>query len=207
MVVYFLVIWVTLFSGINPASLRDNLFPALGVLISGRWLGALIAIGGMASCLGIYASVLLSVSRVPMVMADDKLMPAGLNRRHKKFNTPYVSIMVCSVVVSFMVNWDLESLFIIDVTVYGAGLALEYIALIKMRIKEPGTHRPFKIPLGIPGLCIGLILPVTVYFTALGGAFASTNGAVWAAVFAIAILLSAEFLWWIVVWRKKKAGM
>jgi len=79
---------------------------------------------------------------------------------------------------------------------------LEYVSLIKLRIKEPDTHRPFKIPLGIPALCVVLILPAAVYLVALTGAFASTEGAVWAAVFAIATLLSAEFLWQIIVWRK-----
>jgi amino acid transporter len=201
-VIYFLVIWIAQFSGINAATLLNDGFPALAVLVGGHWLGALIAIGGMASCLGIYASVLLSVSRVPMVMAEDDLLPARLNKQHKKFKTPYISIIVCSIVVSAMVHWDLEALFIIDVTIYGAGLALEYISLIKLRIKEPGTHRPFKIPLGVPGLCVVLILPAAVYLIALMGAFSSTKGAVWAAVFAIATLLSAEVLWQVVTWWK-----
>ncbi len=74
-VLYFLVIWSSLLSGISAATLNDNLFPALGELVGGHWLGSLLAIGGMASCLGIYASVLLSVSRVPMVMAEDNLLP------------------------------------------------------------------------------------------------------------------------------------
>jgi amino acid transporter len=138
-----------------------------------------------------------------MVMAADKLLPAKLNQQHKRFNTPYISIIVCSAVVSGMVLWGFTDLLIIDVTVYGAGLALEYIALIRLRITQPETHRPFKIPLGIPGLCIGLILPVSVYFVALGGAFVSANSAVLAAIFAIVILLSAELLWQVHVWRKK----
>ena len=200
--VYFMVIWIAQFSGINAATLSKHGFPALGELVGGHWLGSLIAISGMASFLGIYASVLLSVSRVPMVMAGDELLPAKLNKQHKKFKTPYITIIICSIVVSGMVHWDLESLFIIDVTIYGAGLALEYVSLIKLRIKEPDTHRPFKIPLGIPALCVVLILPAAVYLVALTGAFASTEGAVWAAVFAIATLLSAEFLWQIIVWRK-----
>jgi amino acid transporter len=205
-VLYFLVIWVSQFSGIDPVTLKNNLFPALGELIGGHWLGALIAFGGMASCLGIYASVLLSVSRVPMVMAEDNLMPETLNKKHKKFNTPYITIIICSLVVSAMVNWDMESLFIIDVTIYGAGLALEYISLIKLRRKEPATHRPFRIPLGIPGLCIGLILPFTVYFVALAGALLSKETSLLAAVFAILLLLSAEGLWHIVKRRKPLAN-
>jgi amino acid transporter len=203
-VVYFLVIWIAQLSGINPAKLNSDGFPVLGELLSGKWLGMLIAIGGMASAMGIYASVLLSVSRVPMVMADDNLLPAGLNRRHKRFQTPYVSIIVCSVVVSGMVLWGFTDLLIIDVTIYGAGLALEYVSLIRLRVKEPGAHRPFRIPLGVPGLCIGLILPVAAYFIALGGAFSSTKSAVLAAIFAILTLLSAELLWQIIAYRNKR---
>jgi len=202
---YFLVIWASLLSGINAGVLNDNLFPALGELVGGHWLGSLLAIGGMASCLGIYASVLLSVSRVPMVMAEDNLLPEKLNKRHKRFNTPYISIIICSMVVSAMVNWDLESLFIIDVTIYGAGLALEYISLIRLRIKEPDTHRPFKIPLGIRGLCIAILFPFGVYFLALTGALLSQERGLLAAVFAIVTLLSAELLWQIVKRRKSFA--
>jgi len=201
-VVYFLVIWVSQLSGISAARLKDEGFPAVATIVCGHWLGALIAIGGMASCLGIYASVLLSVSRVPMVMAEDKLLPSKLNKQHKRFNTPYISIIVCSVVVSAMVHWDLEALFIIDVTIYGAGLALEYVSLIKLRINEPDTHRPFKIPLGVKGLCVAVALPTIIYFVAFAGALSSSKNGVLAALFAFVLLCSAELLWQIVKRRK-----
>ena len=201
-VVYFLVIWISQLSGISAARLKDEGFPAVATIVCGHWLGALIAIGGMASCLGIYASVLLSVSRVPMVMAEDKLLPSKLNKQHKRFNTPYISIIVCSVVVSAMVHWDLEALFIIDVTIYGAGLALEYVSLIKLRINEPDTHRPFKIPLGVKGLCVAVALPTIIYFVAFAGALSSSKNGVLAALFAFVLLCSAELLWQIVKRRK-----
>jgi len=194
-VVYFFITWVAQQSGINHTKFTDEGMPALGVLIAGHWLGVVVAVGGMASSLGIYAAVLLSVSRVPHVMAQDKLLPAGINRLHKRFNTPFVSIIICSLVVSFMILWKLGELFIIDVTVYGAGLSLEYISLVKLRIKEPDRARPFKIPLGVPGLCILLMLPVLVYVIALAGTFSSEGDAVKASVFAIIALLSAEVAW------------
>ncbi|MDB5116964.1 MAG: hypothetical protein JWQ79_2456 [Mucilaginibacter sp.] len=201
-IIYFLVIWVAQLSGINAAVLTDKGFPALGTLIAGRWLGSLLALGGMASTLGIYAAVLLSVSRVPQVMAEDSLLPAHLNKLHSRFQTPYISIIICSAVVSLMILWTFADLLIIDVTVYGAGLSLEYIALIKLRISNPDTPRPFKIPLNVTGLCLLLLLPVTVYFVALGGAFSSTAQTIKPAVFAIIALLSAEIFWRILVWRK-----
>ena len=201
-VLYFLVILIAQQSGINAGKLEDQGFPAVGLLFGGQWLGALIAIAGMASSLGIYAAVLLSVSRVPKVMADDGLLPSGLNKLHKKFNTPHVSILVCSLVVSFMILWSFADLLIIDVTVYGAGLSLEYISLIKLRISEPDTIRPFKIPLNNAGLVLMLLLPFTVYFVALAGAFSSTEKAIWAALFAIFALSSAELVWRLILWKK-----
>ncbi|WP_295800818.1 APC family permease [Mucilaginibacter sp.] len=201
-VLYVMVILVTQQTGISAAVLEDKGFPAVAEIISGKWLGGLIAFAGMASSLGIYAAVLLSVSRVPKVMADDDLLHKGLNRQHRRFQTPYVSIIVCSVIVSLMTLWKFGDLLIIDVTVYGAGLSLEYVSLIRLRRAEPDRHRPFKIPLGIPGLYLMILLPFTVYFVALFGAFSSEEHAVWAAVFAIVALSSAELVWRIIVWRK-----
>lgn len=201
-VLYFLIILVSQQSGISPGGLTDKGFPALAELISGKWLGSLIAIAGMASSLGIYAAVLLSVSRVPKVMADDDLLPKRLNRLHPRFQTPYVSIIVCSLVVSQMIVWPFADLLIIDVTVYGAGLSLEYISLIKLRMTLPNEHRPFKIPLNITGLCLMVLLPFGVYFVALAGAFSSAGQAVWAAIFAIAVLATAEIVWQLILWKK-----
>jgi amino acid transporter len=201
-IIYFLVIWAAQLSGINAMILKDKGFPALGTLIAGHWLGSLLALAGMASTLGIYAAVLLSVSRVPQVMAEDSLLPAHLNKLHSRFQTPYISIIICSAVVSLMILWTFADLLIIDVTVYGAGLSLEYIALIKLRISNPDTPRPFKIPLNVTGLCLLLLLPATVYFVALGGAFSSTAQTIKPAVFAIITLLSAEVFWQMLIWRK-----
>jgi len=201
-VLYFLIILVSQQTGIDTGKLEEHAFPAVGEAIGGRWLGQLIALAGMASTFGIYAAVLLSVSRVPKVMADDDLLPHFLNKQHKRFLSPYVSIITCSLVVSLMVLWPFADLLIIDVTVYGAGLSLEYISLIKLRKVAPDTHRPFKIPLNITGLYLMVLLPFVVYFVALAGAFSSTGQAVWAAVFAIAVLASAELVWQLILWKK-----
>jgi len=101
-----------------------------------------------------------------------------------------------------MVLWPFADLLIIDVTVYGAGLSLEYISLIKLRKVAPNAPRPFKIPLSTTGLYLMVLLPFAVYFVALAGAFSSTEQAVWAAVFAIAVLASAELVWQLIIWKK-----
>ena len=197
-IIYVMVLFVTLHYHINAGTLADEGYPVLGALVGGKWLGAALAIGGMASALGLYASVLLSVSRVPQVMADDGLLPAKIHRLHPKYKTPYISVIICAAVVSFMIVWSFQELIIIDVTLYGAGLFLEFITLIVLRIRAPHAHRPFRIPMNTTALCLMMILPLGVFSVALCGAFATEGAALKPAIFAVCALLSAEVLWQII---------
>jgi len=201
--VYFLAVLVAQQSGVDLAKLEKEGFPIVGLLVGGRWLGTLLSFGGLASTLGLYSAVLLSVSRVPKVMADDGLLPQKINKLHPRYKTPYVSILICSVVISFMVLWTFTDLLIIDVTVYGAALFLEFASLIIFRIKFPGLHRPFKIPLNVFGLCLMSFLPLLVYLIALSGAFSASKETWLPALFAVATLLSGELVWRLIKFRKK----
>jgi amino acid transporter len=202
--VYFLAVVTVQLSGIDLGILNESGFPAVGELIAGHWLGVLIAAGGMASALGLYSAVLLSVSRVPQVMANDGLLPKRLTALHPRFNTPYISIIICSLVVSCMIMWTFADLLIIDVMLYGAGLFLEFVSLVILRVKLPDVHRPFKIPLSKAGLCLMISFPVGIYFIALAGAFSESGGTIKPALFAIAALFSAELGWRIVKAVTKK---
>ena len=202
--VYIMVLYSTLHYNINAQTLNEQGYPALGLLAGGEWLGAAISIGGMAGALGLFSAVLLSVSRVPQVMADDGLLPAKIHTLHRRFKTPYISIIICAIVVSFMILWTFQELIIIDVTLYGAGLFLEFITLIVLRIKSPAAHRPFRIPLSVRGLCVMVFLPVALFGIALTGAFAEEGKMFMPAVFAVGALLSAEVFWQIIKIARKK---
>ncbi|HYJ63722.1 MAG TPA: APC family permease, partial [Parafilimonas sp.] len=198
--VYFVTVLTAQSSGINYAVLNDEGFPAVGSLIAGNWLGALIAAGGMASTLGLFSAVLLSVSRVPKVMSDDKLLPKKLHSIHPKFKTPYISIIVCAVIVSIMILWTFADLLIIDITLYGAGLFLEFLSLIVLRKKMANANRPFKIKLNTTGLCVMTIIPFSVYLLGLTGSFVAGNFST--VLFSIAALLSAEIIWQVINYFK-----
>ena len=188
-------------SGIDPAVLNSGGFSVLGVLAGGRWLGILVAAGGMASQLGLYSAVLLSVSRVPQVMADDQLLPAWFCTLHPRFRTPYISIIASSLVVSILVLFTFSDLIVMDIILYGAGLSLEFLALLTLRVKEPLRPRPFKIPLNNTGLVLLLLLPMIVYTVALSGAVYSSEK-IFAPVFlGLGMLLSAELIWRLIRWR------
>ena len=93
------------------------------------------------------------------------------------------------------------SRLIIDVTLYGAALFLEFISLIIFRIKLPQKNRPFKIPLNVAGLCVLILLPMGVYCIALASAFSVEGKMLAPALFALAALFSAELIWQIILWR------
>ena len=131
-------------------------------------------------------------------MSDDRLLPAVLNKLHPKYKSPYVSVLCCSVVVSGMVIWTFGELIIIDITLYGAALFLEYIALIRLRQLIPHEHRPFKIPLNSFGLILMTLLPLSVYIIAMTGAVLDAEKTFKPALFALIALLSAEVVWIIV---------
>ncbi|MDP4259954.1 MAG: APC family permease [Bacteroidota bacterium] len=182
-------------SGIDSSVLNAGSFPALGELAGGHWLGIMLAAGGMASTVGLYSGVLLSVSRVPQVMADDRLLPRQLCTLHPKFGTPYVSILASSVIVSILVLFTFSDLVIMDIILYGAGLALEFVALIVLRLREPNTLRPFKIPLGVPGLVLMIVLPLGIYGVALSGAIYAQGRNMMIVLIALGMMFSAVLAW------------
>jgi amino acid transporter len=201
--IYFIAVIIAINSDIAPATLEKDGFPSAAVLVGGNALGSVVAFGGMASALGLFSAVLLSVSRIPEVMSEDKLLPAKLKALHPKFKSPYISIICCCIAVSGMVLWSFGELLIIDITLYGAALFLEYFALIRLRKIAAHEHRPFKIPLKIPGLILMALLPLTVYVIAMIGSFLNSEKALLPALFAIVALFSAEVVWLLVKWRNK----
>ncbi len=101
-----------------------------------------------------------------------------------------------------------------DIILYGAGLSLEFLALLSLRRKEPNLRRPFKIPLGRTGLILLFLLPLFIYTAALSGVIASTKTIglpllprikihlSLPLLFSFAMLFSAAIVWRVIRWRK-----
>ncbi len=206
---YFITVYTAQRSGMDMAVLNEQGFPALGQWLGGRWLGAVIALGGMASSFGIYLALLLSVSRVPKEMAEDKLLPAVLTRLHPKFNTPWVSICIFSLVASLLCRFTFADLLTVDVTLYGAGLLLEFASLLVMRLKLPLAKRAFKIPLNTAGLVLLCMAPLTVLVVGLGASILHAGLFDVPVLLTLGGLLSAELAWLLIMFfrrMQKKEG-
>lgn len=142
-------------------------FTLIGYDFGGEWLKVLITIGSFVSMAGLFSGLLLSVSRIPYVMARDGWLPSFMTRLHPRYGTPWIAILICSVIYSFFCLNAFQDLVIIDVGVYSFALMLQFLSFLILRAKLPNLVRPFKVPGGWP-VAIGLVsLPVAVIMFAI----------------------------------------
>jgi amino acid transporter len=142
-------------------------FSVIAEAVAGPWLGVFLAFGALVASAGLFSSLLLSISRVPFVMADDGYLPKALMRLHPRYGTPWVSLIVSSLIYTVFILGPFQSLVVVDVTIYAGALLLEFAALIALRIKYPNMKRPFKIPGGWPVVILVVTFPVAVIATAV----------------------------------------
>lgn len=137
-------------------------FPVVGGNLAGEWLQVLLTVGGLISAVGLFSALLLSVTRVPFVLARDGLLPQVMTRESKRYGTPWVSIVVSSTIYSIFCFGAFQSLVVVDVFVYSLALMLEFAALIALRRRLPGLARPFTIPGGWIGIFLVTVFPVMI---------------------------------------------
>ena len=80
---------------------------------------------------------------------------AGGGGEEEPMGVPWVSVVVCSVGWALALRLSFERLISIDLVLYGAALMLEFVALVVLRVREPGLARPFRVPGGIWGTVTG----------------------------------------------------
>lgn len=190
---YFLPVLAGLVGTPDWTQWEEGFFPAAGAAVGGQWLGVWLGVAGLVSAAGLYGANLLSVSRLPFVMADDGYLPSGLARLHPRYGTPWVSILLCAVVHSVFALGAFASLVVIDVMLYAAGLLLEFAALIALRLKAPHLRRPVRVPGGWPGVILATALPMAVVTLAVVSTL-QTEGAA-ALYLALAALASGPLLY------------
>ena len=70
---------------------------------------------------------------------------------------PYTTRLAGALFCAAVAGLGLRRLVEIDVLLYGAGLTLEFVALVVLRVREPGLPRPFRVPGGLVGaVALGL---------------------------------------------------
>jgi amino acid transporter len=179
-------------------------FPEVAAAIGGKWLGAWLALGGLVSAVGLFSALMLSISRLPFVMAEDGYLPKAITKLHPQYGTPWMSIIVCAVIYSLFTLSAFSSLVVVDVILYSAAMLLEFAALVALRIKAPGMKRPYRIPGGWTGIFLVCVFPAGVLALAVGSTLQEEGlGALWLSLLAIATTPAAY--WLLKIFVKKDA--
>jgi len=145
----------------------DGAWPRLATAVVGPWLGVWLAGAGLVSAFALFNALLLAYSRIPLVLAQDGLLPAALAVTDAP-GTPRNAVLVSALVYSAFALVPFGGLLAGDVLLYTAALALEFAALLQLRRAEPALRGAFRVPLGIPGLAVLAALPILLIVAAVG---------------------------------------
>jgi amino acid transporter len=138
-----------------------------GKLLGFEWLRFLIVLGGMMSAFGMFNALVMSYSRLPLVMAWDGMLPKVFGRMTKRTNVPWVGILVCATCWALCLGLGFKRLVTLDIMLYGASLMLEFVTLVALRIREPQLKREFRVPGGLMGAISCGIFPLLLLCLAL----------------------------------------
>jgi len=145
-----LAIWI---AGVSPDRFSTGAWVDTAALFGGSMLAMAVVAAGSLDGLGTFTSLTMSYTRLPHAMAEDGLLPKIFARRLKN-GAPWFSILVCATAWALALKLPFERLITLDLVLYGLSLILEFVALIVLRHKEPGLHRPFRVPGGMFGVCL-----------------------------------------------------
>ncbi len=186
---YLLPVGALALAGISPAGFSTGSWVTAARDLVGPWLGLAVVAGGMVNGFGMFNALVLSYTRLPMVLAEDGYLPSALSRRNRR-DAPWVAVLVCGCAWALALGFSFERLITIDLLLYGGGLVLEFIALLVLRRKEPALPRPFRIPGGFGVALLVCALPTAMVtgsiYLARGDRLAGTSALAVSAVIALA---------------------
>jgi amino acid transporter len=138
-----------------------------GKFMGFEWLRFLIVLGGMMSAFGMFNALVMSYSRLPLVMAWDGMLPKVFGKTSKRTNAPWVAILACATCWALCLGLGFRRLVTLDIMLYGASLMLEFVTLVVLRIREPELRREFRVPGGMMGAISCGIFPLLLLSLAL----------------------------------------
>jgi amino acid transporter len=194
-------------TGIDPNGWTAGGWADVARLIGGETLAVAIALAGVIGAIGSFSALMLSFTRLPLVMAEDGYLPRVVTRQHSRTGAPWVAIIACAVLWAVCYPLGFEKNLVLDVLLTGLSILLEFWALVALRIREPELVRPFRVPGGITGAIVIGLPPLALMVAAVmrnrSEFVGDTNGL----VIGIAIIAAGVLLYFLsrMIQLRKKA--
>jgi amino acid transporter len=146
--------WMT---GLPATAWETGFWADIAGMLGGPLLRVGLALGGIISGFGMFNALVMSYSRLPLAMAQDGMLPKIFGKLHPRTRAPWVAILALAVGWAMCLGLGFERLVTLDILLYGASLALEFVALVVLRIREPELPRAFRVPGGMFGaIAVGI---------------------------------------------------
>jgi amino acid transporter len=142
----------------------------IGGTFHGRpWLGTWMTLAAMVGNVALLNSTVLTTTRMPFAMAEDGYLPQALTRKHPRYGTPWLAIVVSAVIYGLLAWQSLAELISVYIWLRSATTVLTVLSAWKLRRTQPELKRSFTIPGGRAGLLYVVGAPVVMAVVALLG--------------------------------------
>jgi amino acid transporter len=177
---YFLPTLAGLASMGNWEKWHTGFFSDAAGMIGGPWLGTWMTLAAMVANVALLNSTILTTTRMPFAMAEDGYLPHLLTRKHGRYKTPWLAIVVSAVIYGLLAWQSLGQLISVYIWLRSATTVLTVLSAWKLRRTQPELKRSFTIPGGRLGLFYVVGAPVAMALIALLGSdrFGLVGGAV-----------------------------
>lgn len=151
-----------------------------GSLFGHPWLGTWMTLAAMVANVALLNSTVLTTTRMPFAMAEDGYLPAALTRKHLRYGTPWLAVVVSAIIYALLAWQSLGQLISVYIWLRSATTVLTVLSAWKLRRTRPEMPRAFLIPGGRAGLLYVVAAPVVMALVALLGSdrFALIGGAI-----------------------------
>jgi amino acid transporter len=174
--------------------------------VGGETLAIAIALAGVIGAIGSFGALMLSFTRLPLVMAEDGYLPRIFTRQNARTGAPWVAIVACAILWAICFPLGFEKSLILDVLLTGLSILLEFWALVALRVREPDLARPFRVPGGMAGVVALGVPPLALMVAAMARNHAESVGSTNELVIGIAVILAGVALYFVskAIPRKKE---
>jgi amino acid transporter len=150
---YVLPLAAVAIAGISISQFTTGSWTDAARLLGGPVLALAVVTGGMINGFAMFNALMLSYTRLPLVLAEDGMLPRWIALRNR-YGAPWAAILVCGAGWGLALSFGFERLISMDLILYGSSLILEFVALIVLRYKEPTLRRPFAAGSGLGSACL-----------------------------------------------------
>src|SRR5580700_8227162 len=144
-------------------------------LVGGTGLGAAMFAAAAIANFILLESTMLSVTRIPLTMAEDGYLHSGLAKVSVRFGTPARSILLTTVFCAGLAVFSVPQLIAVYAWSRIATSTLTLISFWQMRRKFPDLPRSFRVGGGTLGALTIMILPMLLFAWALFNSDSSTR--------------------------------